>query len=66
MQTSPCKDCVAPKRYPGCHSVCKEYISWKAEHDEVKARARAKESEAPVLSDYSFSFPAGKRRYRRR
>lgn len=64
MQTSPCKDCVAPKRYPGCHSVCKEYIGWKAERDEVKARA--KESETPALSDYSFSFPAGKRRYRRR
>lgn len=24
----PCKDCVAPKRYPGCHAVCKEYIDW--------------------------------------
>ena len=32
-----CKDCVAPKRYPGCHSVCREYLEQKAEHDRLKA-----------------------------
>lgn len=26
MKIKCCKDCVAPKRYPGCHSVCPEYI----------------------------------------
>lgn len=24
----PCKDCVAPKRYPGCHAECGEYTKW--------------------------------------
>ena len=28
-----CKDCVAPKRRPGCHGSCPEYIVEKAEHD---------------------------------
>lgn len=32
-----CKDCVAPKRYPGCHAVCTEYLEQKAEHDRLKA-----------------------------
>ena len=32
-----CKECVAPKRYPGCHAVCPEYLAQKAEHDRLKA-----------------------------
>ena len=31
-----CKGCEAPKRYPGCHSVCQEYLEQKAEHDKIK------------------------------
>lgn len=31
-----CKDCVAPKRYPGCHAQCPEYIAEKAEHLKLK------------------------------
>ena len=36
----PCKDCVPPKRAAGCHSYCKEYIDWNAEHQEDKAKIR--------------------------
>jgi hypothetical protein len=32
-----CRYCVAPKRYPGCHGSCQEYIDAKAEHDRLKA-----------------------------
>jgi hypothetical protein len=32
-----CKGCVAPKRYPGCHAVCQEYLEQKAAYDERKA-----------------------------
>ena len=32
-----CKGCVAPKRYPGCHDHCPEYLEQKAEHDRIKA-----------------------------
>ena len=31
-----CRGCVAPKRHPGCHSGCQEYITQKAEHDRLK------------------------------
>jgi hypothetical protein len=33
---------VAPKRNPGCHSVCPEYIKEKAEHDAQMAEAYKK------------------------
>lgn len=29
----PCKDCVPPTRYQGCHSSCQKYIEWRAERD---------------------------------
>ena len=32
-----CKGCVAPKRHPGCHGSCPEYLADKAEHDRIKA-----------------------------
>lgn len=32
-----CKGCVAPKRHPGCHGSCQEYLAEKAEHDRLKA-----------------------------
>ena len=28
-----CNGCVAPKRYPGCHGSCPEYIKEKAQND---------------------------------
>ena len=31
-----CQYCVAPKRHPGCHGHCDEYIKEKATHDEMK------------------------------
>jgi hypothetical protein len=37
-----CKDCVAPKRHPGCHGHCPEYLEEKARHDEQKAEADKK------------------------
>lgn len=32
-----CHYCVAPKRHPGCHDHCPEYVAEKAEHDRLKA-----------------------------
>ena len=40
MRNNPCKECVSPKRYPGCHVVCEAYIKWKEEWDELKAKER--------------------------
>lgn len=40
MKIKCCKDCVAPKRYPGCHSVCPEYIHekelWEKERNAIR------------------------------
>lgn len=32
-----CYGCVAPKRQPGCHSKCPEYLQESAEHNRQKA-----------------------------
>lgn len=32
-----CKTCVAPKRYPGCHGVCQEYLKEKEAYENRKA-----------------------------
>ena len=32
-----CHQCHPPKRYPGCHSDCPEYLKDKAEYDKRKA-----------------------------
>jgi hypothetical protein len=29
-----CKDCKAPKRHPGCHATCPEYIEQKEKHEQ--------------------------------
>ena len=31
-----CKGCTSPKRYPGCHAVCPEYLADRARYDELK------------------------------
>ena len=37
-----CYGCVAPKRHPGCHGECHEYIEQKTEHDRLKTLANQK------------------------
>ena len=37
---NPCRKCVPPKRYPGCHEVCEAYIKWKKEWEELKDEIR--------------------------
>ena len=29
IPNAPCKGCVAPKRFSGCHDVCPEYLKFK-------------------------------------
>ena len=40
MKIKCCKDCVTPKRHPGCHDVCPEYIHEKALWEEEKKLIR--------------------------
>ena len=36
MAISCCHGCMAPKRYPGCHDVCPDYLKEKAAHDALR------------------------------
>lgn len=33
LKDNPCIGCVAPKRHPGCHDKCPDYIIAKAFHE---------------------------------
>ena len=59
-----CKGCVAPKRYPGCHGQCPEYLKEKAEYDAMKAAADKKKMIEFELDDQrnSLARKANKRR----
>lgn len=35
-----CHHCVAPKRHPGCHDHCPEYLEAKAAYDKKRQEAR--------------------------
>lgn len=56
MKENPCKLCVAPKRYPGCHSKCKEYIDWKAEHDRLRDEERTRKQTEYYPNKRRFSY----------
>lgn len=40
MSVTCCRECVAPKRYPGCHDHCPDYAAEKAESEKAKAAKR--------------------------
>ncbi len=59
----PCKGCE--KRYPGCHSKCSGYISWRAELDKRNAEIRAeKEAETSYWNGFLETQKRMKRRPR--
>ena len=37
---APCKNCVAPKRHPGCHATCPDYILEKTKHNKLKEKIK--------------------------
>lgn len=47
-----CKSCVPPKRKPGCHDKCPDYIKDKKEHDEFKKKIWEKKKIEKELSEY--------------
>lgn len=53
MMTNPCKDCV--DRYPGCHSHCEKYKSWKAEWDSFKEKERKRKEQDEVGWQSTYS-----------
>ena len=50
IRINPCGDCT--KRHIGCHSKCKEYISWRAEWDKRKELERKQKEKENLLWRY--------------
>ena len=47
-----CKDCVTPKRHPGCHGSCPEYIECKAQYDRRKTEYdKKRELDSAILGE---------------
>ena len=44
MSINCCRYCVAPKRHPGCHGRCTEYLGEKAKHDEERVELNRKKA----------------------
>lgn len=62
-----CKDCVPPRRYPGCHRHCQKYLEEKRLYEIQKQKERAAKS--PRLTNYDFdkiAYSACKRHKRHR
>ena len=49
----PCKNCVPPKRTPGCRSTCEDYKKWSEEHKKEKELSKAYiESMNDIIGSY--------------
>ena len=48
-----CKDCIPPKRKPGCHAACEEYLKEKAQFEEDKKKIKA--NRTPNITVYDFN-----------
>ena len=46
-----CQYCVAPKRHPGCHGSCPEYLKEKAEYDNRKEQYNQQKAVANAIYD---------------
>ena len=49
MTITCCKECVPPKRYPGCHGSCEEYIAQRTEYKRMKDAYAQKERIARTI-----------------
>ena len=67
MTSFSCRGCVAPKRYPGCHGHCPEYLAEKAKHDKAKAEMdKAKNIERGLDSHFAIvAYRAKKARHKK-
>lgn len=47
---APCKDC--PKRYPGCHPECEEYLAYSREKERERRERRMRQLSTPGPYEY--------------
>lgn len=58
-----CKGCVPPKRYPGCHDRCPEYLEEKKKNDQIRDQKYKENAIEAGLFDHNRRFL--KRLYKR-
>ena len=46
---------MPPKRYPGCHGVCPEYIAWSKKHIRHCMAVRSAREKENICDDYIVS-----------
>lgn len=66
MRIRCCYECVPPKRHPGCHATCEEYLKQKAEHDAYKDRENAERRRQDDVTKYDVEKSEWIRKHRRR
>lgn len=50
-----CRGCIPPRRFPGCHAKCKDYIEEKAIYDAKMKKVREKQRLQSSLDGYQCS-----------
>ena len=50
-----CKECVPPKRHPGCHGKCPEYQAEKEEREKLKEAIRSERLKESAIDGYEVS-----------
>lgn len=66
MKQRSCYGCVAPKRYPGCHSVCPDYAKDDAEHQARKEKERQEKYMDSILTSQKVNAVAKAMRHNRK
>ena len=49
-----CRNCTPPKRFPGCHSQCPEYLAEKEQYEKDKAIRDKQKYISDGLTDYEI------------
>lgn len=49
---SPCRECKAPKRHPGCHSECPDRAEWLEKYQAIKAEKDKQVKNDLVVGDF--------------
>ena len=67
MKITCCKDCVAPKRYPGCSGKCPDYKEQRAKLDKEKeAERKWKEVRGGLIAQQDNSYRKTMKRFRKK
>jgi hypothetical protein len=64
FNSTPCRKCMAPDRYPGCHSKCNKYIEWKTKLDEEKTKIRKAKDISLLIDKMHIATINNKSRYK--